>query len=198
MRRSRVNARPLAAGAAAVLLGLSLTACGGDDEKGTDDAGASSSQTSSDGAGGTDGTDGTAGAATDGATGGTSAVTPQAADSELCTALSDIIEVVDPIKGAPDESQWGEIQEVYAALGDVELPADVPDRQREGRDVSVEAITSLSYAEAEKAFGSDSAGVPGLSAEDNQKAAEFFTWAGQQCPSVLGTADAEASSVTTQ
>jgi hypothetical protein len=196
----RLIARPLAAAAAVALLGLGLTACGGDDGKATDD-GTPTTDASSEGTPATDGTDdgtddGTAGAATDGADGSSAA--PQPAGSELCTALSDIIEVVDPIKGPPDAAQWREIQDVYAALGEVDLPADIPQRQREGRDASVEAITSLSYAEAEKAFADDGGQVPGLTQDENEKAAEFFTWAGQQCPSVLGTADAEASSVTTQ
>ena len=192
---ARPIARPLAIGVAAAVLGLSLTACGEDDPKATDGASESSAGSSSGASEGADGSDGAVGAATDGATDG---ATPQSADSELCTALADIIEVVDPIEDKPNRSQWAEIQDVYAALGEVELPADVSDRQREGRDASVKAITSLSWAEAEKAFDDASGQVPGLTAEQNQMAAEFFTWAGQQCPSVLGTADAEASSVTTQ
>lgn len=195
---ARPIARPLAATAAAMLLGLSLAACGSDDDKAADDTTASASESSS-GA-----TDGGVGAATDGATdgaatgGASDGVSPQPAGSELCTALADIIEVVDPIEDKPNRSQWAEIQDVYAALGEVELPADVSEREREGRDASVKAITSLSWAEAEKAFEDSGDSVPGLTAEQNQMAAEFFTWAGQQCPSVLGTADAEASSVTTQ
>lgn len=184
---ARPIARPFAASAAAVLLGLTLSACGSDDEPA--DGATPSADGSSSGA-----SDGAVGAATD----GPGAATPQSADSELCTALADIIEVVDPIEDKPDEGQWAEIQDVYAALGEVDLPAGVSERAREGRDASVDAITSLSWAEAEKAFGSDNGQVPGLTAEENQKAAEFFTWAGQQCPSVLGTASAEASSVTTQ
>lgn len=191
---ARPIARPLAATAAAMLLGLSLAACGSDDDKAADDTTPSASESSS-GA-----TDGGVGAATDGATDGaaTGGASPQPAGSELCTALADIIEVVDPIEDKPNRSQWAEIQDVYAALGEVELPADVSEREREGRDASVKAITSLSWAEAEKAFEDSGDSVPGLTAEQNQMAAEFFTWAGQQCPSVLGTADAEASSVTTQ
>ncbi|HWJ09857.1 MAG TPA: hypothetical protein VNS46_10800 [Nocardioides sp.] len=197
----RPIARSFAAAAAVALLGLGLSACGGEDDAGGDDgtpsAGASSGATaSSDGADGTAGADSTAGAATDGS--GASSVSPQPADSELCSALSGIIEVVDPIEGPPDEDQWGEIQERYAALGEVGLPDGTPARLREGRDASVEAITSLTYAEAERAFGNKGGEVPGLSQDENRKAAEFFNWAGQQCPSVLGTADAEASSVTTQ
>lgn len=191
----RLTARPFPAALAAALSGLVLAACGSDDGNAAGDptpsAPASSSASSSAATGGV-------GAASDGATGDGAPATPQPADSELCSALSDIIEVVDPIEGPPAEDQWDEIQDVYAALGEAELPADTPARQREGRDVAVRAITSLSYAEAEKAFGGDSGEVPGLSAEENAKAAEFFNWAGQQCPSVLGTADAEASSVTTQ
>lgn len=188
----RLTVRPLAAPAAAALLGLVLTACGSDDGDAGEDP-TSSVPVSSPAA-----TDDGVGAATDAATGGSTPATPQPADSELCSALSDIIAVVDPIDGPPGEEQWDEIQDVYAALGEAELPEGTPARQREGRDVAVRAITSLSYAEAEKAFGGDSGEVPGLDAEENAKAAEFFTWAGQQCPSVLGTADAEASSVTTQ
>lgn len=192
----RPIARPLAVAAAAVLSGLALTACGSDDDRTAGDPAPSASGSSS------AATDGGLGAATegatDGATGGVPDATPQSADSELCTALADVIEVVDPIEGPPDEDQWDEIQEVYAALGEADLPAGTPARQREGRDAAVRAITSLSWAEAEKAFASNTDEVPGLTAEENAKAAEFFTWSGQQCPSVLGTADPEASSVTTQ
>lgn len=186
--------RPLAATGAALLLGLALTGCGSDDDKASGDATSSTAQSSS------GPTDGSVGAATDttASTEGATPADPLPADSELCTALADIIELVDPIEGPPDESQWDDIQDVYAALGDAELPAGAPARQREGRDAAVRAITSLSWAEAEKAFGSNSEEVPGLTAEENAKAAEFFTWAGQQCPSVLGTASAEASSITTQ
>ncbi len=193
----RLTARPLAAAAAVAVLGLVLTACG------SDDGGAGADPTPSVPDSSSEATDGGLGAATDGvptdgATGDSTPATPQSADSALCSALSDIIEVVDPIEGPPAEDQWDEIQDAYAALGEAELPAGTPARQREGRDVAVKAITSLSYAEAERAFGDDSGEVPGLDAEENAKAAEFFTWAGRQCPSVLGTADAEASSVTTQ
>lgn len=199
----RLTARPLAAAAAAVLLGLVPTACGTGDgtndgtNDGTDDGKATADPTPSvsDSAGATDGG---LGAATDGAAGDGMPASPQPADSALCSALSDIIEVVDPIEGPPAESQWDEVQDAYAALGEAELPAGTPTRQREGRDAAVRAITSLSHAEAQKAFGDDSGEVPGLDAEENAKAAEFFTWAGRQCPSVLGTADAEASSVTTR
>lgn len=200
----RPIARPLAVAAAVVLLGFTVTACGSDDDKAADDPTSAASESSS---GATDGavdaatdtaTDTATDAATDKATDGAPSATPQPAGSELCTALADIIEVVDPIEGPPAESQWDDIQEVYAALGEADLPAGTPARQREGRDAAVEAITSLSWAEAEKAFAGDSGAVPGLTAEENAKAAEFFTWAGLQCPSVLGTADPEASSVTTQ
>lgn len=186
--------RSFAVSATALLLGLALTACGSDGDRAADDATPSASGPS---AGATDGSAGAATGST-GATDAASPATPQSADSELCTALADIIEVVDPIDDAPDRSEWAEIQDVYAALGAVELPSGVSERQREGRDASVKAITSLSWAEAEKAFDDNAGQVPGLTAEQNQMAAEFFTWAGQQCPSVLGTADAEASSVTTQ
>lgn len=191
---ARPLAGPLVVTATALLLGLSLAGCGSDDDQASGEPTPSAAESSS-GA-----TDGSAGAATDGTTGtgGAPPATPQPADSELCTALADIIEVVDPIPGPPNESQWAEIQDVYAALGEVDLPAGTPARDREGRDASVRAITSLSWDEARNAFGSDSSQVPGLTAEENAKAAEFFTWAGQQCPSVLGTASAEASSVTTQ
>lgn len=193
----RPLARPLVVTATALLLGLSLTGCGSDDDKASGDATPSAAGSSS-GA-----TDGPVGAATDDTAGtdGATAPSPLPADSELCTALADIIEVVDPITAAPDESQWAEIQDVYAALGEVDLPAGTPARDREGRDASVRAITSLSWAEAKRAFASDSGEVPGLTAEENAKAAEFFNWAGQQCPSVLGTADvgtAAPSSITTQ
>ncbi len=187
----RLLDRPLAATATALLLGLTLSGCGSDDDKAPEDAGSPAAGSSS------AATDGSVDVATGSADGATSAA-PQPADSELCSALADIIEVVDPIEGVPDEGQWDDIQDVYAALGEVDLPAGTPAREREGRDAAVEAVTSLSWAEAEKALAGDNGEVPGLTAEENAKAAAFFTWAGQQCPSVLGTASAEASSVTTQ
>lgn len=192
----RLLARPLVVTATALLLALSLTGCGSDDDKASGD-------TTPSAAGSSGVTDGSVGAATGGTAGteGATPADPQPADSELCSALADIIEVVDPITGPPDEGQWDDIQGVYAALGEVDLPAGTPAREREGRDAAVEAITSLSWAEAEKVLAEDSGEVPGLTAEENAKAAEFFTWAGQQCPSVLGTANGDAatpSSITTQ
>lgn len=186
----RPIARPLALAAAVVLSGWILTACGSDDDERAADPTPSGSSSAT--------TPGGVGAATDPATEGTPSAPPQSADSELCTALADVIEVVDPIEGAPSEEQWDEIQEVYAALGEADLPAGTPTREREGRDAAVRAITSLSWAEAQEAFASNTEVVPGLTAEENAKATEFFTWSGQHCPSVLGTASAEASSVTTQ
>ena len=48
-------------------------------------------------------------------------------------------------------------------------------------EITIEAISSLSYAEAEKALA-EAKGIPGVSAEDNAKAEAFFVWAGTACP----------------
>ncbi|TWH04705.1 hypothetical protein L615_001000000380 [Nocardioides sp. J9] len=206
----RLTVRSLAAAASAAALALSLTACGGgDDDPGEPRASASATESdggsdggSTDGsADGSDGSEGSAGpgaASTDGEPGepgSTSA--PQPADSDLCTALSGVLEVVAPIQGEPDEADWGRIQEAYAALGDADLPKGATARHRQGRDAAVGAITSLSWREAQEAFDDPSGRVPGLSDDDQAKASEFFAWSGQQCPSVLGTGDPEGS-VTTQ
>ncbi len=183
--------RPLAATAASALLVLGLAACGDDDaDPKADDAGtgATASSTPTDG---TEGATPSGGASADGsvATGGAPAtVAPEA--KEMCAAVTEIIKVVSAIPG-PDvtEAQWKQIQEAYIALDDVDLPPGASADQAKGRDVIVDAIRGLSYAEALKAFKGDSGGkIPGVSAADTAKAESFFTWAGVQCPGAAGAA----------
>lgn len=195
--------RPLVAAGTAVLLALSFAACGDDggggDDRGDDKTGASSEATgssSTDGAepGGTSGTSddddgddgaGGAGGATTGGGGSAGAATTE----EFCAGIGDIVEVSSAVTDSePNETEWVEIQEAYADLGEIGPPADIPAEERQGFQVAVESITSLSYAEAEKAFGDadGSSGIPGVSAEDNAKAEAFFTWAGTACPELSG------------
>lgn len=190
----RSTKRPLVAAGTAVLLALSFAACGddGDGADGKADDGSSSEATESgspdptataEGSGAESSATGGAGGAggSDGATDGAGAATTE----EFCGGVADIVEVSSAVTDSePNEAEWGKIQDAYADLGEIGPPADIPAKERQGFQVAVEAITSLSYAEAEKAFGDadGSSGIPGVSAEDNAKAEAFFVWAGTACP----------------
>lgn len=193
----RSTKRPLVAAGTAVLLALSFGACGddGDGADGKADDGTSSEATESgspdptataegsgaesSATGGSGGAGGSGGS--DGATDGAGAATTE----EFCGGVADIVEVSSAVTDSePNEAEWGKIQDAYADLGEIGPPADIPAKERQGFQVAVESITSLSYAEAEKAFGDadGSSGIPGVSAEDNAKAEAFFVWAGTACP----------------
>ncbi|KRB78391.1 hypothetical protein ASE01_03700 [Nocardioides sp. Root190] len=182
--------RPIVATSAAVLLALSFAACGDGDDKASDDKSSESTPSDDASSDATDGTDASGEASTGAPTGGAG----DASTVEFCAEITNIIEVSGSVTGEqPNESEWKKIQEAYADLGEAGPPDDIPATEKQGFEIAVEAVTSLSYAEAEKAFGdADGSGdIPGVSPEDNDKAEKFFAWAGTACPELGGGAPAE-------
>ncbi len=181
--------RPLVAAGTAVLLALSLAACGDDgDGRSGDDASSEATETESGEPSSSSGTTDDASGATDGseATDGPSAGGADAAGAptteEFCGGILDVVKVSAPVATSkPSEAEWGRIRKAYADLGEIGVPADIPADEKKGFEVTIEAITSLSYAEAEKALA-DAKGIPGVSADDNAKAEAFYLWAGKSCP----------------
>ncbi|MCX6398902.1 MAG: hypothetical protein NTX33_03085 [Propionibacteriales bacterium] len=174
--------RPLASAGAALFLVLALAACGDDGgDKNADDKASDteSSQT-------TDESDASDPAGTDGADPSSSA-TLDASTKAFCDGLKDIATTVGKVKGAtPTEAEWTAIQKSYEELGDIGAPDGIGDREEDGFDVVIDAVTGLSYKEAKAEFG-DAGGdtIPGVSEEDNKKANEFFTYANTTCAAYL-------------
>lgn len=193
--------RPLATVAASTLLALSLAACGdGGDDKANDDKSPSES-TSSSPTGDASASSSVSSESSASASSGAS-LSPAPGAEDLCGAVTDIIKVVGKVKGPKvTQGEWKDIQDAYGALEDVDLPGASAD-QKDGRDVVVDAITSMSYQDALKAFSGESKGeIPGVSAADTKKAEGFFTWAGQKCPTAAGpaaTASVPEASVSAQ
>ena len=177
--------RPLAATGAAVLLVLSLAACGDDgDEKSGDDKSTEATESTNDDAS----SDATA---AEESTSGTA----DASTEDFCGGVEDIVEVSGDLEGEePNEAEWEEIQEAYADLGEIGPPDDIPAEEREGFDVVIEAITTLSYDDAKAAFGDEDSSddIPGVSPADNAKAEKFFAWAATACPDLAGGGPAES------
>lgn len=183
--------RPLATATAALLLALSLAACGGgdDDNEGSDDPSQTESSASDDAGDATD--DDATDATDDGDDSGEGDAPPAVAgNEEFCGGLEDIITATTAVQGEqPTEEEWEAIQEAYGDLGEIGAPADIGEREREGFEVIVEAVTELDYDEALKAFGDadGSDAIPGVSEEDNAKAEEFFVYASQACADLGAT-----------
>lgn len=178
--------RPLAAVAASALLTLSLAACGdGGDDKAGDEKSPSGSTSSSPTAGASDDVS----SASSDAPSSTVSLSAAPGAEDLCAAVTDIIKTAGSVTGPQiSETQWKEIQKSYGALDGVALPG-ASAQQKQGRDVAVDAITSMSYQDALKAFSGESKGqIPGVSAADSAKAEAFFAWAGKQCPAATGAA----------
>lgn len=178
--------RPLVATTAAFVLALSFAACGDDGGDGDDNASDDSSSQSTDAS--SDETE-----ATDAGTPGTDGAT-DASTAEFCAGITNIITVSSTATGEePTEAEWTAIQGAYADLGEIGPPDDIPAEEKEGFEIAIEAITSLSYAEAEAAFGDEdgSDDIPGVSPEENAKAEAFFAWAGTACPELGGGAATE-------
>lgn len=186
--------RPLVATGTAVLLAISFAACGDDgDGKAGDDASSEATETESgepsastgatdDASGATDGSEATEGATTGGADAAGAATTEQ-----FCAGILDVVKVTAPVATSrPSEAEWAKIRKAYADLGEIGAPADIPADEKEGFEITIEAISSLSYAEAEKALA-EAKGIPGVSAEDNAKAEAFYRWAGTACPELSGS-----------
>lgn len=175
--------RPLAAAASATLLVLALAACGDGDEKASDDKSPSDPTSAAT----SDATSDTSGDAT---TGGVVEA------KDLCGAIANIVAVTGSIQGTtPTEEEWGKLQDVYGDLTEVDLPADIPANEKAGLEVASEAITSLDYDEAKKAFGDadGSSDIPGVSKEENAQAEAFFQWAVKECPDAVGGGQAASS-----
>lgn len=179
--------RPLATAGATLLLVLALAACGddgGDSGNATDKASdAESSQSTAE----SDATEDTP--SDDASDPGSDAPsgTLDASSQEFCDGLKDITASVGSVKGEiPTEAEWKAIQESYADLGEIGPPDGTTDRQVEGFEVVVDAVTGLSYAEAKAEFG-DAGGdtIPGVTEEENKKANEFFAYAGTLCADSL-------------
>lgn len=181
--------RPLVATSAAFVLALSFAACGDDGGDGDDNGGDSSSESTDASSDATEATDASSDAGTPGTDGATDAST-----AEFCAGITNIIAVSTSDTGEdPTEAEWTAIQEAYADLGEIGPPDDIPAAEKEGFEIVIEAITSLSYAEAEAAFGDEdgSDDIPGVSPEDNAKAEAFFAWSGTACPELGGGASTE-------
>lgn len=180
--------RPLAAVATSALLALSLAACGdgGDDKAG--DGNSPSESTSSSPTADASASDGVSSASSD-APSSTVSLSAAPGAEDLCAAVTGIIKTAGSVTGPKiSEAQWKEIQKSYGALDGVALPG-ANAQQKQGRDVAVDAITSMSYQDALKAFAGESKGeIPGVSAADSAKAEAFFAWAGKQCPTAAGPA----------
>ena len=175
----RSSTRPLAAAASATLLVLARAAGGGGDEQASDDKSPSDPTSAA-----------TSDATSDATTGGVVEA------KDLCGAIANIVAVTGSIQGTtPTEEEWGKLQDVYGDLTEVELPADIPANEKAGLEVASEAITSLSYDEAKKAFGDadGSSDIPGVSKEENAQAEAFFQWAVKECPDAVGGGQAASS-----
>lgn len=182
--------RPLVATTAALVLALSFAACGDDGGDGDDNASDDTSSESTDAS--ADETEATDSGTDDGSDSGTTGT--DASTAEFCAGITNIITVSGAVTGEePTEAEWTTIQEAYADLGEIGPPDDIPAEEKEGFDIAIEAITSLSYAEAEAAFGDEdgSDDIPGVSPEENAKAEAFFAWAGTACPELGGGAATE-------
>lgn len=195
--------RPLATAAASTLLVLSLAACGdgGDDEAGDDRSPSASATTSASEDASASASVSAGGSASGSASGGASLSAAPGAE-DLCASITDIIKVVGKVQGPKiTEAEWEEIQDAYGSLEDVDLPG-ASKEEKEGRDIAVDAITSMSHQDALKAFSGESSGqIPGVSAADSSKAEAFFSWAGKQCPTAAGpaaTASVPEASVSAQ
>lgn len=179
--------RPLASAGAALFLVLALAACGDDggDKKDADEKASDAESSQS-----TEETEASDPATTEGSAdpGAPSPSTPlDASTKEFCDGLKAIATTVGKVKGdTPTEAEWKSIQQSYEDLGDIGAPDKISDREEEGFDVVVDAVTGLSYAEAKAEFG-DAGGdtIPGVSEEDNKKANEFFTYANTACAAYL-------------
>ena len=183
--------RPLASAGAAVLLVLALAACGDDggDKKDADDKASETNSSQASESDPTEGSDPTAGSS-DGTSdpGVPSESAPlDASTKEFCDGLKNIATTVGKVKGeTPTEAEWKSIQESYADLGDIGAPDEATDRQEEGFDVVIDAVTDLSYEEAKAEFGEAGGDtIPGVSKEENKKANEFFTYASTACAAYL-------------
>lgn len=184
----RLIKRPLVATSAAVLLALSFAACGGDgDEKASDDKSSEATESS-------DASSEAGDPSADASTGAPSGAAGDASTVAFCEAISNIVTVSGAVTGEePNEEEWTKIQEAYAELGEAGPPDDIPANEKQGFEIAVEAVTSLSFAEAEKAFGDEdgSDDIPGVSPEDNAKAEAFFAWTATACPELSGGAASE-------
>lgn len=177
--------RPLATAGATLLLVLALASCG--DDEGGDASDKASDAESSQSTAGSDATEGSPSVDATEPSAGAPSGTIDASTQEFCDGLKDITATVGAVKGEiPTEAEWTAIQESYADLGEIGAPDGTTDRQVEGFEVVVDAVTGLSYAQAKAEFG-DAGGdtIPGVTEEENEKANEFFTYAGTLCADSL-------------
>ncbi|KRB78392.1 hypothetical protein ASE01_03710 [Nocardioides sp. Root190] len=107
-----------------------------------------------------------------------------ASKKDFCGGLADVVAASTAISGEePDEKEWTTIQEAYADLGDIGTPEGIGEAERNGFEVTVEAIEGLDYDEAKKSFGDEdgSDSIPGVSKDEEKDVDKFSAYATKNC-----------------
>lgn len=179
--------RSLATGAAIVIAGLSLVACGGDDEGG--DGGGDASETSDT----SDADDTEAADDTDAADdAGPAAGAPDDANADdFCAVFTDV--TADLSGGGSADEQADAAHEVADTFIDVGTPEDMPDGARNGFEVfinfldGVDAADIEAFEEANPADNQAYADALGIDEAEVADVTEFFTYAATACVGAIPT-----------